>query len=119
MKRLTLLLLVAGLLSACSHKEVAQAPVKRKSVLEAEAAAKRQMIDGVPVQTIAFRPGVSSATVERLAKAEQCTGGQGAGLVTEPGPVEVYRMACANGKVFMARCEFRQCAPMKSEVASR
>ena len=120
MKRLSLLLLVAGVLSACSHnKEVAQAPVKRKSVLEAEAAVKRQMIDGVPVQTVGFRAGVSSATVERLARAEQCTGGQGAGLVTEPGPVEVYRMACANGKVFMARCEFRQCAPMKQDMASR
>jgi hypothetical protein len=114
MKRLSLLLLVAGVLSACSSsKEVAQAPVKRKAVLDAEAAARREMIDGVPVQKVGFRPGVSSTTVERLAKAEQCTGGQGAGLVTEPGPVEVYRMACANGKVFMARCEFRQCAPMQ------
>jgi len=120
MKRLSLLLLVAAVLSACSSsKEVAQAPVKRKAVLEAEAAAKRKMIDGVPVQTVGFRPGVSSTTVERLAKAEQCTGGQGAGLVTEQGPVEVYRMACANGKVFMARCEFRQCTPMKQDVASR
>jgi hypothetical protein len=118
MKRLSLLLLAAGLLSACSYipfmkkePEVSQAPVKRKS-FEAEQAAKRVVVDGVEVQKVEFRPGVSSATVERLATAQQCRGGQGAGLVTEPGPVEVYRMACDNGKVFMARCELRQCKAM-------
>jgi translation initiation factor IF-1 len=47
-----------------------------------------------------------------LARQQACTGGQGAALVTEPGPVEVYRMQCDNGKVFMARCEMRQCRPM-------
>ena len=121
MKQLSLLLLAAGLLSACSwsRQEVAQAPVKRKAVLAAEAAAQRAMVDGVAVQTVEFRPGISSATVERLAYAEQCRGGQGAGLVTEKGPVEIYRMACDNGKVFMARCELRQCKPMRSDVASR
>jgi hypothetical protein len=77
------------------------------------------LVDGVEVERVAFRPGTSSATVERLANAEQCRGGQGAGLVTEPGPVEVYRMACDNGKVFLARCELRQCRAMRSEVASR
>lgn len=127
MKRLFLLLIVAGL-SACAssryggHRnsdQMAAAPVKRKSVVEAEQAAKRAMIDGVPVQKVEFRPGVSSATVERMAFAQECRGGQGAGLVTEPGPVEVYRMACANGKVFMARCELRQCAAMNPDTVSR
>lgn len=93
--------------------------MKRKSVLEAEAIAKRSMIDGVPVEKVEFRPGISSATVERLANAEECRGGRGAGLVTERGPVEIYRMSCANGKVFMARCELRQCKPMNGDVASR
>jgi hypothetical protein len=120
MKRLFLLLLAAGLLSACAHKKnVAQAPVKRKSVLEAEAANRRAMVDGVAVDKVEFRPGISSATVERMASAEQCIGGKGAGLVTERGPVEVYRMNCSSGKVFMARCELRQCKPMNSDVASR
>ncbi|WP_342119347.1 hypothetical protein [Pseudoduganella sp. OTU4001] len=125
MKRLSLLLLAAGLLSACSYipflnkdSKVAQAPVKRKTAQEHESA-KRIVVDGVEVQKVEFRPGISSATVEKLAKAEQCRGGQGAGLVTEAGPVEVYRMACDNGKVFLARCELRQCKPMYSTVASR
>jgi hypothetical protein len=68
--------------------------------------------DGVPIERIPFRAGVSSATVEKLARARQCAGGEGAGLVTEPGPVEVYRMQCDDGKVFMARCELRQCRQM-------
>lgn len=64
------------------------------------------------VETIPFRTGVSSATVERMAKQQGCTGGLGAGLITQPGPVEVYRMRCEDGKVFMARCELRQCTRM-------
>jgi len=120
MKRLFLLLLAAGVLSACAtKKQVAQAPVKRKSVLEAEAEAKRAMVDGVPVEKVEFRSGVSSASVERLANAEGCRGGRGAGLVTERGPVEIYRMTCSNGKVFMARCELRQCTPMNADLVSR
>lgn len=68
---------------------------------------------GVPIEKIPFRLGVSSATVEKLARQQACSGGQGAGLITQPGPVEVYRMQCDNGKVFMARCELRQCKPMQ------
>jgi hypothetical protein len=120
MKRLSLLLLCAGLLSACSYmpftkkNEVAKAPQMRKSVQQQLAAdgSQRVVVDGVEVQKVEFRPGISSATVERLAKAQSCKGGLGAGLMTEPGPVEVYRMACDNGKVFLARCELRQCTPM-------
>jgi hypothetical protein len=55
---------------------------------------------------------VSSVTVEKLGKQQQCTSNQGAGLVTEPGPIEVYRMVCSSGRVFMARCELRQCKAM-------
>jgi len=124
MKRLSLLLLGAGLLSACSSipfmnkEEVAHAPLKRR-VVQQEPAAQPVVVNGVEVQKVAFRPGISTATVEQLARAAQCRGGQGAGLVTEPGPVEVYRMACDNGKVFMARCELRQCKPMHAAVAGR
>jgi hypothetical protein len=114
MKHLTLLLLSVGLLSACAHRptsntEYAAAPQPRKSTAQAP---KRVMANGVEVQTVDFRPGISSATVERMARDASCQGGTGAGLVSETGPVEIYRMKCDNGNVFMARCELRQCKPM-------
>lgn len=107
MKRLLLLSVV--FLSACSafrHTELPQQPVAK--------AKPAGLVDeqGVAIERVAFRAGVSSVTVERMARQQACSGGQGAGLVTEPGPVEVYRMQCDNGKVFMARCELRQCKPM-------
>jgi hypothetical protein len=63
-------------------------------------------------QKIAFHSGVSSATVEHLAKGFGCSGRAGAALVTDKGPVEVYRLQCDNGTSFLARCELRQCRPM-------
>lgn len=68
--------------------------------------------DVAEIQRPAFRAGVSSITVERLARDRGCNGGLGAGLLTEDGPVEVYRMVCDTGAVFLARCELRQCRPM-------
>lgn len=68
--------------------------------------------DGAPIEKVPFHTGVSSATVERMARDQACVGGLGAGLVTPPGPVEVYRMQCDDGKIFMARCELRQCKRM-------
>jgi hypothetical protein len=68
--------------------------------------------DGAPIEKVPFRTGVSSATVERMARDQACSGGQGAGLITPAGPVEVYRMQCDSGKTFMARCELRQCRGM-------
>ncbi|TFW36204.1 hypothetical protein [Massilia horti] len=109
MKRL--LVLAAVLLGGCamvkSKVEPAPVAVQAKPV-------QGQLMDanGAPIERVAFRAGVSSATVEKLAKAHGCTGGQGAGLLTEPGPVEVYRMQCENKKVFLARCELRQCRQM-------
>ena len=67
---------------------------------------------GVQIERVPYRVGVSSNTVEQLARQFACSGTGGAGLVTEEGPVEVYRMQCADGKVFMARCELRQCRKM-------
>jgi hypothetical protein len=108
MKRL--LLLTAVLLGGCSafHGKT------QALTAQAKGAPPGQLVDsnGVPIERIAFRPGVSSVTVERMARGQQCSGGQGAGLVTEAGPVEVYRMQCDSGKVFMARCELRQCRQM-------
>ncbi|MGE5622946.1 MAG: hypothetical protein ACM3WS_07320 [Bacillota bacterium] len=66
----------------------------------------------VEVEKVEFRAGVSSASVERLAKQQGCTGSNGAGLLTTKGPAEVYRMQCDNGAIFMARCELRQCRRM-------
>lgn len=65
------------------------------------------------IQKVEFRTGVSSATVEKLAKEHGCTGNAGAGLITKSGPVEVYRMVCDNGTTFLAQCELRQCRPMR------
>ena len=65
------------------------------------------------VQKVKFRVGVSSTTVERLARRFGCTGSPGAGLVTAEGPIEVYRMQCDNGTTFVAECELRQCRPMR------
>jgi hypothetical protein len=93
-------------LGGCSmfHQRM-PAPVAPAAPVAAPAAAPS-------VETIPFRTGVSSATVEKMAKQQGCTGGLGAGLITQPGPVEVYRMRCEDGKVFMARCELRQCTRM-------
>jgi hypothetical protein len=125
MMRLSLIAVLASsmCLAACSSfpslswntaQPVAPAPVKAKKV---EASDDRVTIEDeegtVEVQKVEFHPGVSSATVERLARRFGCTGSSGAGLVTEKGPVEVYRMSCDNGTTFMAQCELRQCRPMR------
>jgi len=100
------LLLVAVLLGGCTlcKGRMEAAPVPAASALVDQ--------NGTPIQRVPFKLGVSSATVERMAKQQGCMGEEGAGLVTEPGPVEVYRMRCESGKVFMARCELRQCVKM-------
>jgi hypothetical protein len=104
MKRLALVCVAVAVLGGCSmfHKPMPAAPAAPVATADAAPA----------VETIPFRTGVSSATVEKMAKEQGCTGGQGAGLITQPGPVEVYRMRCDSGKVFMARCELRQCRQM-------
>lgn len=98
------------LLSACSNSRMpawrngqAAAPVVRA----APAAA-----DGSVIETVPFRLGNSSVTVENMAKQQSCTGGRGAALVTPPGVVEVYRMMCDDGRVFRATCDMHQCKQM-------
>lgn len=110
MKRLLVWMTCALVLGGCSM-------FKRKPVAAPApvvVAPAPQLVDenGAAIERIPFKAGISSATVERMAKRQGCTGGEGAGLVTEAGPVEVYRMLCENGKVFKARCELRQCKPM-------
>ncbi|HJV01557.1 MAG TPA: hypothetical protein VJ752_13510 [Burkholderiaceae bacterium] len=92
----------------------AQAQAERQPAPRTVAADGTPLVrfDGVEIEKVPFQAGVSSVTVERMARQHDCVGGLGAGLVSAPGPVEIYRMACDNGKVFMARCELRQCKPM-------
>jgi hypothetical protein len=112
MKRLPVLLACVLVLSACSMFKRQQAP--QPVAVRSTPVTEPQLVDanGVAIETVRFRPGVSSVTVEKMAKAQGCTGGIGAGLVTPAGPVEVYKMQCENGKVFTARCDLRQCKAM-------
>lgn len=110
-----LALVVASLFGGCSMFGAKQPPAPRTAVA-VKAAPQLADANGVPiervqVELVPYRVGVSSSTVEQLARQQACVG-QGAGLVTEPGPVEVYRLQCSDGKMFMARCELRQCKKM-------
>lgn len=102
-----LALVVASLVGGCS---MVSTPMPAAPRIAAPVQAAPQLVDasGAPIERVPYRVGVSSVTVEQLARQHACIG-QGAGLITDPGPVEVYRLACSDGKVFMARCELRQC----------
>ena len=107
MKRLFLVVACTVVLGACRSsmpKPVPLPPAHSRS-------AEPELMDanGAPMARIPFRAGVSTVTVENMAKAVGCVGGQGAGLITPQGPVETYQMVCADRRVFMAKCEFRQC----------
>ncbi|MFC5479706.1 hypothetical protein [Massilia suwonensis] len=103
-------LVLASLLGGCSMFR-APAPAAPAVPPASKPAAGLVDANGVPIERVPYRIGVSSVTVEQLARQHACVG-QGAGLITEPGPVEVYRLQCSDGKVFMARCELRQCRKM-------
>jgi len=105
MKRLALL--AACALGACSMLKAPMPPMAPAAV-----APVVPMAPAHPIERIPFRHGISSVTVEKLGKQQACTSDEGAGLLTAPGPVEVYRIMCSSGKVFMARCELRQCRAM-------
>ncbi|WP_217619325.1 hypothetical protein, partial [Achromobacter sp. GbtcB20] len=97
------------LLGGCGMVGSAPAPLAAESPRQSGAP---DGLDVEPIERAPHRVGVSSSTVESLARQHACTSPQGAGQLTEEGPVEVYRMQCADGKVFMARCELRQCRKM-------
>jgi hypothetical protein len=111
MKRVLVLMPLAALLGGCAwfHKPAPPAPAP---IAAPARPAGPVDANGTPIEKLPFRLGISSNTVEKLGRQQACTSRQGAALVTEAGPVEVYRMQCDNGKVFMARCEMRQCRPM-------
>ncbi|MFP5390113.1 MAG: hypothetical protein ACLGI6_01000 [Gammaproteobacteria bacterium] len=104
----TCIALLGGCAAFQKDKKPAKQPVAVKKAYETP------LVDanGAPIERVPFRAGVSSVTVENMAKQRGCVGGQGAGLMTEPGPIEIYRMVCENGQVFRARCEMRQCKAM-------
>lgn len=110
MKRLFVLVSCAVLLGGCAM--TFPKPPKTVRPVAMVTAPVQLDANGNAIERVPFRAGVSTVTVEKLAKQYGCTGGQGAGLMTAPGPVEVYRMICESKQVFMARCEFRQCKPM-------
>lgn len=120
LQRAVLLLMLSLTVAACStEKKRQQAEEARRAVTAKPVTAaydsdgsKRVQFEGVDIVKMPFRAGVSSATVESLAKKAGCMGGPGAGLVSEPGPVEVYRMVCDNGTTYLAKCELRQCRTM-------
>ncbi len=105
-----LALMVATLVGGCAMFKPAP-PAPPPAAASAKTAPQLVDANGVPIERVPYRVGVSSTTVEQLARQHACTG-PGAGLITEPGPVEVYRLHCSDGKVFMARCELRQCRKM-------
>ena len=109
MKRLLVLVAVAALGGCAMFKSKPAAPVP---VAAPQRPAGVACADYVPIERVPHRVGVSSSTVEQLARQHACTSTHGAGRITDEGPVEVYRMHCADGKVFMARCELRQCRKM-------
>ena len=90
------------------HDTPDTAPVAVAATPTAEAPAAT----GPAIETVPFRLGSSSVTVENMARQQACTGGRGAALVTEPGVVEVYKMLCDDGRVFRATCDMHQCKQM-------
>jgi hypothetical protein len=114
MKRLFVLMSCAVLLSACGSRAPKAPVVSPVAVVKAHTLTDA---NGNTIENVPFRAGVSSVTVEKLAEAQGCTGGQGAGLLTPQGPVEIYRMLCDNRQVYTARCEMRQCRQMSMSQA--
>lgn len=97
------LLLMAG----CAKQPVPMSAAPAPAVTSGNSTSAAVRAGALP-----FRAGVSSVTVERMGRAQACPSSQGASLMTEPGPVEVYKMVCDSGRIYMARCELRQCRPM-------
>lgn len=97
---------------AVAPKPAAALPVQ--PVVQAPAPVMNEVrpVASYTVETIPFQAGISSVTVENMAKKIGCRGGKGAGLISEKGPIEIYRMLCDNGTTFQARCELRQCKQM-------
>jgi len=75
-----------------------------------------QADESVQIEKVPFVQGVSSVTVEKIAAKNSCIGKYGAGLLTDKGPLEIYRINCEDGRTLLARCELRQCKIMRSNL---
>ena len=108
------LILVCTSLSACNStfSYFNKSKVSNTEQPVATTSAPQSNEEKVIIQKIQNNPGISSATVERLAKQNQCTPKEIVNLLTPKGPIEIYRTSCEEGKIFMARCEMRQCKAM-------
>ncbi len=88
-------------------------PVKSQAVsttaMDTTAASSNATNSDVKIEKVPFELGVSSITVERMAKQNSCQSQKGAGLLYKKGPVEMYRIACEDGRELKVRCELRQC----------
>lgn len=94
---------------------------------EAQQATTPEPVAMAPVPTVSPAPdtadhakpprlGESSNSVEELAlRTKQCEAAHGAELVSSDGPIEYYREACRDGRVFRAKCQFRQCLEIDSD----
>lgn len=122
-----LILIASGLLGGCRAVPT-QEPVRAggaqiyletgenaEPTVESDRLIIRDAAGEVEIQKVPFQVGVSSATVERMARKAGCEMRAGAGLMTDPGPVEVYRVQCVDGRQFLAQCELRQCREMRRQ----
>lgn len=100
----------AAVSQAVPAPAVAAQKVETKPATVVSAVAMPAASNGVTkIERVPFELGVSSVTVERIAKQNSCQSNKGAGLIFKKGPVEVYRVQCDDGRELKARCEMRQC----------
>ena len=104
---------VAMFLSVAGCASLQQMFDSERPAAQATAAAAAPASGEPQIQTIPFKTGISSMTVEKLALQYGCTAAKGAARITDQGPVEVYRMACENERVLLVKCELRQCKAIR------
>ena len=88
---------------------------KKQKTDDQPVAAKVRTATGSNAADNEFSVGVSSVTVEKLAQKNQCVSTKGAKQISAKGPVEMYSVNCEDGRVFMAKCELRQCQPVATK----
>lgn len=123
-RRTGMVCIALALLSACASPPSGQRTVAGGAFTHVESRANKSAENTdrktvrdengtVVVQMVPYRTGVSTMTVEQMARKAGCTPRGGAGLLTDEGPVEVYRVQCEEGRYFTAQCELRQCRPLR------
>ena len=106
----TIIVLSSGLLTACSSIKMFSSSEKNTSVAKPVVMQQPTPANEIgKIERVPFELGVSSVTVERMAKQNNCQSEKGAGLLHKKGPIEVYRVMCEDGREIKARCDMRQC----------